>query len=299
MAYGDDIFARQMEARRLYGTGLGDLAPYINKSTDILAQGFQEAQKMPLATAQLEAELYGKQASMEAQKRQAAVEQARWEAEQAFKEKQLAQQMQLAKIKASEEDALGRELKEQRLASMKDEAERRSEELTVPGYGQALTRDDAKILKTGVDEKAKFDNQLNELIDLRKTKGTEFFDREAVARAKQLSKDLLLTYKNLAKLGVLSQADEDIINAIIPPDPLAMDFVPGQDPILSNLQKFKQDSDKDFQTKLSMRLRGSKGTVIGATPSQQPMTKIINGKTYVKTQGGWALQGAMPQTAGK
>jgi hypothetical protein len=278
MAYGDDIFQRQMEARRLYGTGMGDLAPYINKSADILAQGYAEAQKQPLATAQLEAELYGKQYAMNAAKEQALVEQARWEAGQKFKEKELAQQMALAKVKASQEDELGRALKEQRLSSMKDEADRRSEELTVPGYGQALTREDAKNLKGAVEEKSKFDSQINELIKLRDVKGTEFVDREAVSRGRQLSKDLLLTYKNLAKLGVLSQADEAIINAIIPPDPLAMDYVPFQDPILSNLSKFKEDSDKDFQTRLSMRLRGGQGTVVGQGKSQQqqaPQRSVI------------------------
>lgn len=103
MAYGDDIFARQMEARRLYGTGLGDLAPYINKSTDILAQGFQEAQKMPLATAQLEAELYGKRSAMEMERAKLAAE------AEARKEARRMEQERLNLMKAQ----LGEKQKEQ------------------------------------------------------------------------------------------------------------------------------------------------------------------------------------------
>jgi hypothetical protein len=63
----------------------------------------------------------------------------------------------------------------------------------------------------------------------------------------------------MAKLGVLSQADENIINAIIPNDPLAYNSplaaVQGQDPILNNLKKFKGDSDNDFQTRIKTRVR--------------------------------------------
>lgn len=122
-------------------------------------------------------------------------------------------------------------------------------------YGLANTVDDAKQLKEAHEAKQNFDGKLQEMIDLRKKYGGEFLNREAVARGKQLSKDLLLEYKNMAKLGVLSKSDEDIINAIIPDDPLAFSPVPGQDPILSNLEKFKADSDRDFSTRVQTRTR--------------------------------------------
>lgn len=125
-------------------------------------------------------------------------------------------------------------------------------------YGPANSIDDAKQLKTAHESKQNFDSKLSEMIALReKNKGGALWDREAVGRGKQLSKDLLLEYKNMAKLGVLSQADEDIINAIIPADPLAFDFIPGQDPILHKLKKFKEDSDKDFSTRVSTRTRNN------------------------------------------
>lgn len=121
-------------------------------------------------------------------------------------------------------------------------------------YGMARTKDDAKQLKEASETKSKFDNALTEMIALRKEYGGELMNREAVARGKQLSKDLLLQKKKLESLGVLSQSDMEIVNAIIPEDPLAFDGLPGQDPIMSNLEKFKQDSDNDFQVRLKNRL---------------------------------------------
>lgn len=121
-------------------------------------------------------------------------------------------------------------------------------------YGEARTRDDAKQIKAGAEMKEKFDRQLKELIELRKDKGVEYFDREAVTRGKQLSKDLLLTYKDMAKLGVLSQSDEKILNAIIPDDPLGQDMILGQDPILYKLEKFQGDANADFDSRLNNRL---------------------------------------------
>lgn len=136
-------------------------------------------------------------------------------------------------------------------------------------YGLANSVDDAKKLKDAHEAKMNFDSKLQEMISLRKKYGTEYFNREAVARGKQLSKDLLLEYKNMAKLGVLSKSDEDIINAIIPDDPLGQDFAPGQDPILSNLEKFKADSDRDFQTRVQTRTRANVETATRAGSDQR------------------------------
>lgn len=152
-------------------------------------------------------------------------------------------------------------------------------------YGIANTVDDAKQLKEAHESKLNFDSKLNEMIDLRKKYGTEYFDREAVSRGKQLSKDLLLEYKNMAKLGVLSKSDEDIINAIIPDDPLGHSLgAPGQDPILSNLIKFKADKDKDFQNRINTRTREGMDK---SNSQKTEMTKVVNGQLYRKVEGGW------------
>lgn len=146
-------------------------------------------------------------------------------------------------------------------------AEKAKEDRFVPGFGFAQTADDAKKLKEGAETKNKFDRQVNELIGLRKKHGVEYLNRDAVGRGKQLSKDLLLTYKNLAKLGVLSKADEAIVAAIIPEDPLGHDGTPFQDPILHQLTKFKSDLDDDFNMTLKTRLREP---VAGAGPQGPP-----------------------------
>lgn len=146
-------------------------------------------------------------------------------------------------------------LNAQREAQLNEKHQKQEDMLRTP-YGQANTPEDAKKLKDAYESKQNFDAKIQEMIDLRqKHGGGTIMNREDVARGKQLSKDLLLEYKNMAKLGVLSQSDEKILNAIIPPDPLAYSMTPGQDPILSNLQKFKEDAARDFKTKVSTRIK--------------------------------------------
>jgi hypothetical protein len=179
--------------------------------------------------------------------------------------------------------------KEDRLLARQDRANDRSErredreflknekkeeklaQLQTP-FGLANTAQDAKDLKEGFESKRSFDSKIDEMISLRKKFGGEVANREAVARGKQLSKDLLLEYKNMAKLGVLSAADEAIINAIIPDDPLAFSAASlvGQDPILSNLQKFRQDSENNFKTKVATRTRAGLQDFASGKASTQP-----------------------------
>jgi hypothetical protein len=180
--------------------------------------------------------------------------------DQAAQDQNLDRQMKMTQMNMSSQDrrdAMREKLDFQRERNEEKKA-LKDQDLQTP-FGLANTKDDAKQLKEGYESKTNFDSKIQELIDLRKKYGGEVFNREAVARGKQLSKDLLLTYKNMAKLGVLSQADENIINAIIPNDPLAYNSplaaVQGQDPILNNLKKFKGDSDNDFQTRIKTRVR--------------------------------------------
>lgn len=155
-------------------------------------------------------------------------------------------------------------------------------ELTVPGVGIANTPDDAKKLKDATELKDKFDRQLSEMIDLRKEYGFEVANRSAVARSKQLSKDLLLTYKDLSKLGVLSKSDEDILNAIIPPDPLGYAMSgSGDDPILEKMNKFKSDAEADYQARLKTRLKENFNPQVGKTGPDKPKSVVQDGHTYI------------------
>jgi hypothetical protein len=144
-------------------------------------------------------------------------------------------------------------VRQEKELAKQDKVDRDIEERTTV-YGLARTKDDAKKLKEAAEDKDILDRSLEELIDLRNQKGVEYLDKNAVQRGEQLSKKILLSYKNLAKLGVLSKSDEDIINAIVPEDPLGQDWTPFQDPILHRLTKFRGDIQADFNTRLQQRL---------------------------------------------
>jgi hypothetical protein len=90
---------------------------------------------------------------------------------------------------------------------------------------------------------------------LRKDKGGEILDRDAVATGKQLAKDILLKYKDLVHLGVLSKQDERILNDIIPSDPLSFNFIPGQDPTMTKMSNFHKSLNADFNTNLKARIK--------------------------------------------
>ncbi len=163
--------------------------------------------------------------------------------------------------KKKDVDPVVAELREQRLHDMRRRGDEAREEINTP-YGEARTKDDAKKLKEAHEAKEEFDRKLSEMISLReKHEGGAIFNRDDVGRGKQLSKDLLLAYKDMAKLGVLSKSDENILNTIIPADPLQFNSpvasLQGQDPTLHRLKKFKQDAQADFQTRLQTRLRNS------------------------------------------
>ena len=135
----------------------------------------------------------------------------------------------------------------------KDKAEI-NKELLVPGYGLALTKQDAKELKDVIISKNEVNRILQEMEDLRKEYGFEFYNRPAVERGQQLSKQLLIQYKNMAKLGVLSASDEDLINAIIPKDPLGIKISTGGDPILTSLEKLKGDFNAKVEDNIKLRI---------------------------------------------
>ncbi len=169
--------------------------------------------------------------------------------------------------------------------------------LTTP-YGLANDEDDAKKLKEASESKANFDNKIQQMISLReKHHGGSTLDREDVERGKQLSKDLLLEYKNMAKLGVLSSSDEKIINAIIPEDPLKynspLDFIQGQDPTLARLKSFKSDSDKDFANKVATRVR-DKGASYQSSNSAPPPPATTGPKSG-DIEDGYQFKGGDPK----
>jgi len=187
-----------------------------------------------------------------------------------YKEK-IANQLEKDKIQNSALDR--KEARDERRFQAGIKLDEKKQGLKTP-FGYANTEDDAKKLKESFESKSTFDNKLEQMIALReKHKGGNFSNREDVARGKQLSKDLLLEYKNMAKLGVLSKNDEDIIRAIIPDDPLEYNSplaaIQGQDPTLAKLKAFQADSNKDFQTRVNTRTRAGIDTAAQGAPRSQ------------------------------
>lgn len=123
-------------------------------------------------------------------------------------------------------------------------------------FGVARTADDAKKVKEAGEIKADMDSKIQELIQLREKYGAEAYNREAVTRAKQLSKELLLQQKQLAGLGVLSKTDMELVNEMIPDDPLQFNWssLVGQDPTMTKLKSFQGDTNKQFNERLKNRI---------------------------------------------
>ena len=182
----------------------------------------------------------------------------------------------------------------QRLHEKQEKLDEKSE-LLQTSYGKARTPDDAKQIKEAAVLKKSFDNKLDELIQIRGGAdgkgGGQVLDRTAVARAKQLSKDLLLDYKSLSGLGVLSQSDMTILNAIIPDDPLQyrspMEVMSGQDATLSKMKSFKEDKNKDFENRLAERLRNPAAGIAKVEATRQmPKQERVLVKTQTNKQTG-------------
>ena len=192
-------------------------------------------------------------------------------------------------------------LAENALIDRQQKMQQEGRELIIPGVGEALTKDDAKKVKAANSLKQEIDNLTNQMIQLREEHGGEVLNREAVARGKQLSKQLLLKYKDLANLGVLSESDMSILEEIIPADPLEFDFVPGQDAVMTRLKGFKKDADAMYEAGISKRLvPGSRidQAQQAKQPSGFPKKVKKDGKTaVVKNQSqlddalakGWSL----------
>lgn len=177
-------------------------------------------------------------------------------------------------IKSREEQAriLSGNQREAREMRQQERDDKRDEKLELldTSYGRARTPDDAKKIKEASVLKKNFDGKLDELIEMReKAGGGAVLDRTAVKRAEQLSKDLLLDYKSLSGLGVLSQSDMSILNSIIPDDPLQfrgpLEVLSGQDATLSKMKSFKQDKQQDFQHRLNEMLREPKEQKVAPT----------------------------------
>lgn len=125
-----------------------------------------------------------------------------------------------------------------------DKAKGQSEDLWTP-LGQAKTKNDAKLIKDAHASYLDSKMGVQELIDLRKKKGAEFLDRESVAKGKMAAANLLLQYKTLVKLGVLSKDDYRLLDRIVPQDPLQVDIM---EDTPAKLAQFDKEVDRKMDS---------------------------------------------------
>lgn len=93
----------------------------------------------------------------------------------------------------------------------------------IPGVGMALTKDDAKKGKEILGNTNDLVTQLDNLVNLREEHGAEFWNRSAVSSGKAAATNLKLLIKDAAKLGVMSEQDKELLDTMIPDDPLKID----------------------------------------------------------------------------
>lgn len=183
--------------------------------------------------------------------------------------------------------------------------------LEVPGFGVAKSEDDAKKAKMAVESYANIKDNLGRMMALRKEKGAEFLDRESVKKANVIATDTLLQYKEMAKLGVLSKTDEELIDRLIPSDPLQMDAPWSESTFaqleeaetlvrnrLTNYMISRGIADEEIMTQhlgatqYSKYGPGSSDTALASKDKQpaKPGTKIsVDGKMYVVGDDGDTL----------
>lgn len=166
------------------------------------------------------------------------------------------QQLALQEAKTAQQIKVQEAKEEKALVAKQEKQDKDIRERLVPEVGVALTKTDAKDLKAAAAAKEEFDSMLQEMVDLRNSKGFEVLERDIVARGNQLSTQLLLKYKDLTKLGVLSKADEDLLNRIIPQDifELSPSRVFGADPIMAKLTALQRRVNDDYSFKVQARL---------------------------------------------
>ena len=121
----------------------------------------------------------------------------------------------------------GRELDQQKemMALKAAGANKEDVDRFIPGVGQALTKKDAEEGKNILNQSRAALDTVQRMQKLRNEFGGEVVNREAVEAGKQLGKDLLLQYKELANLGVLQKVDIDQLEELIVTDPLQFDIL--------------------------------------------------------------------------
>jgi hypothetical protein len=129
----------------------------------------------------------------------------------------------------------------------------------VPGLGRADTVEDAKQIKTALDNYQDMKFNLAKLRALRDEHGSEVLDRQAVADGKSYAVATTLAVKGMSGLGTPSDKDFEMLAKMVPDDPLAVDFS-GQ--TYSKIRTLEERADNKIRT--TLKNRGFKPEIIDA-----------------------------------
>lgn len=145
----------------------------------------------------------------------------------------------------------------------------------VPSLQQyALTAEDAKEMKKASSDLASVKSGLSRLKEIRSKYGSEIANRPVVKEAKTIATDMLLKYKNIAQLGVLSESDKELLDRLIPADPTQFEWTGSTN---AQLDAFGKLVERGYS-----ELAISKGLNPSAALEGAPETKVIGSKTYTK-----------------
>lgn len=108
--------------------------------------------------------------------------------------------------------------------------------LSIPGFvGTAATPDEHKeAIKASVDER-KLLPRIDKLINYRTRQGNEFLNRSEIAMAISTARQLKVMFKDHFGLGVMSESDSDLLDAIIA-DPTKVSWTPATLAVLQQLR---------------------------------------------------------------
>jgi hypothetical protein len=170
--------------------------------------------------------------------------------------------------------------RQDKVLAEKEKTEEKRSHLQTP-VGEALTADDAKVLKTAYETKQNIDFKLNRLQALREKNSGGVLNpfNDDVVEAQSLATSLLLDYKNLAQLGVLSASDTEMLDRLIPKDPLAKTKTDAQ--INTQLASLKDTSNNRFDTSVKARTREG-----GQNVASKPQPSADTGYTIMKAPDG-------------
>ena len=161
-------------------------------------------------------------------------------------------------------------------------------ELAAPGWGRAanapaIKREEAAGFRDAIGSHRNVTSSLGKLRAMVDQHGSELVGAKS-AQMSQLSRDMLLEIKNLAKLGVLSKSDEGIIDDLVPNPGSIGGALKSKGSMQAQLEQLGQLLDQKLESK-AYSLGYAKGPAEDGGLAE--VSKTVGGQRYVKRGEKW------------